>query len=120
MAESITLARPYAEAVFELARDEKRLAEWEQALARMAQIAQDPRVLDVIGNPRVSPDQLTQLFVDTTGTLSDSQKNFVRTLVDSERLAVLPEIHQLFVALKNRHEGVKQARITSAFALDEA
>lgn len=119
MAESLTLARPYAEAVFELARDEKKLAEWEQALARMALIADDPRVLDVIGNPKIGSDQLAQLFIDVTGGLSESQKNFVRTLVDNERLVVLPEIHTLFVELKNRHEGVKQAHITSAFPLDE-
>ncbi|MFL6648353.1 MAG: F0F1 ATP synthase subunit delta [Sulfurifustaceae bacterium] len=120
MAESLTLARPYAEAVFALARDENALAGWEGALARMALIAQDPRVHDVIGNPKIGPDQLAQLFIDVTGGLSDSQKNFVRTLVDNERLAVLPEIHTLFVELKNRHEGVKQAHITSAFPLDDA
>ena len=120
MAESITLARPYAEAVFALACDENTLPAWERALARMALIAADPRVLDVIGNPNVGPEQVAQLFVDVTGGLSDAQNNFVRTLVDNERLSVLPEIHALFVDLKNRHEGVKQAHITSAFPLDDA
>lgn len=119
MAENITLARPYAEAVFGLARDAKALGSWQQALERLALIAQDPGTREVIGNPRITPDQLTHLFIDVAGGLSDAQKNFVRTLVDNERLPVLPEIHQLFVALKNRHEGVKQAHITSAFPLDE-
>lgn len=120
MAESITLARPYAEAVFELARDEKKLADWERTLERMALIAEDARVQDVIGNPKIGTEQLAQLFIDVAGGgLSESQKNFVRTLVENERLSVLPEIHTLFVDLKNRHEGVKQAHITSAFPLDE-
>lgn len=119
MAEELTLARPYAEAAFELARDEQQLDVWDRALARLALIAEDPGTQDAIGNPKVAPDQLVQLFIDVAGGLTDSQKNFVRTLVDNERLTVLPEIRQLYVRLKHRHEGIKQAHITSAFPLDD-
>lgn len=119
MAEELTLARPYAEAAFELARDEKQLDAWEQALARLGLIAQDPAAHDAIGNPRIGPEPLAQLFIDVAGRLTDGQKNFVRTLVDNERLGVLPEIYRLYLRLKNRHEGVKQAHITSAFPLDD-
>jgi F-type H+-transporting ATPase subunit delta len=120
MAESVTLARPYAEAVFELARDENKLGAWEQSLERMGRIAGDASVQSVVGDPKIGADRLNQFFIDLSGDLSQTQKNFVRTLVDSERLLVLPEIHQLFVGLKNRHEGVKQVHITSAFPLDDA
>lgn len=119
MAENLTLARPYAEAVFELARDQNQLGPWQQALERLARAAQDPQLRALVGNPRISPEQLARLFIDVAGGLTDAQKNFVRTLVDNERALVLPEIHELFVRLKNRHEGVRQARITSAFPLDE-
>lgn len=120
MAEAITLARPYAEAVFQLAREANALASWEQALARLALVAQDDGVRDLVANPRVSADQVAHLFNDTAGPLNDAQKNFVRTLLDNERLLVLPQIHELFVELKNRHEGVKHAHITTAFPLDDA
>lgn len=120
MAESVTLARPYAEAAFELARDRNALAPWQDALARLAGVAQDERARDLVHNPKASSDQVAQLFADVAGGLSEEQKNFVRQLVDNERLLVLPEIHDLFVALRNRHEGIKQAHITSAFPLDDA
>lgn len=119
MAESITLARPYAEAVFELARDGNALASWRDVLERLAAIAKDAALRDLVNNPKVKADQLTQIFVDIAGELSDEQTNFVGTLVDNERLLVLPEIYQLFVELKNRHEGVRQAHVVSAFPLDE-
>jgi F-type H+-transporting ATPase subunit delta len=119
VAEELTLARPYAEAAFELARDDKQLDAWEQVLARLALVAEDPAARDAIGNPRIGPDQLAQLFIDVAGGLNDAQKNFVHTLVDNERLTVLPEIHQLYRRLKQRHEGVRQAHITSAFPLDD-
>jgi F-type H+-transporting ATPase subunit delta len=119
MAEAITLARPYAEAAFELARDHKALAAWETALTRLAAIARDEGIRDLVNNPRTQADQLAQVLFDVAGELNDGQKNFVRTLIDNERLLVLPEIHELFMTLKNRHEGVKQAHVTSAFPLDQ-
>jgi F-type H+-transporting ATPase subunit delta len=119
MAENQTLARPYAEAAFAIARASKVLDAWAAALARMAAVAKDAGVRDVVGNPKVTPEQLSQFFADTVGKLTDDQKNFVRILIDNERLLVLPEIYELFIDLKNKHEGVKQAHITSAFPLDE-
>ena len=63
----------------------------------------------------------TRLGLDVAGAgLSAEQQNYVRVLVDNERLQVLPEIRDLFVALKNEHEGVKEANITSAFPMDDA
>src|SRR6185436_12060776 len=120
MAENVTLARPYAEAAFKLARDGKTLPAWKDALDRMAIIAADPEMQTLIANPKVLPAQLAQLFLDVTGKVAEEQKNFVRVLVENERLVLLPEIRDLFVALKNEHEGVKEAYITSAFALDDA
>jgi len=61
------------------------------------------------------------LFLDVAGAgLSAEQQNYVRVPVDNERLQVLPEIRDLFVALKNEHEGIKEAKITSAFPMDDA
>jgi F-type H+-transporting ATPase subunit delta len=120
VAENLTLARPYAEAAFDLARAGGSLDAWEQALARMAQVANDPQMQQCIGNPKFTSEKLAQLFIDVCGKIADASKNFVRILVDNERLPVLPEIHELFVRLKNSHEGVKQAQVTSAFPLDEA
>ena len=43
----------------------------------------------------------------------------MQALVDNDRLAVVPEIRALFEDLKRKHEGVLEAQITSAFALDQ-
>jgi F-type H+-transporting ATPase subunit delta len=120
VAENLTLARPYAEAAFELARAGNSLEAWEQALERMAQVANDPQMQQCIGNPKFTAEKLAELFIDVCGKIADAPKNFVRILVDNERLPVLPEIHELFVRLKNSYEGVKQARVTSAFPLDDS
>ena len=120
MAENVTLARPYAEAAFQLARANSALGPWQQALDRMAAVAADAQMLECIANPRLLSSQVSQLFLDVAGSLSAEQQNFVRLLVDNERLQVLPEIRDLYVELKNGQEGVQEADIASAFPLDDA
>jgi F-type H+-transporting ATPase subunit delta len=120
MAENVTIARPYADAAFKLARGADALGPWAEALERLAAIATDPAMRECIGDPKLTNDQLHGLFVEVAGaSLSPDQQNFVRILVENERLQVLPEICELFVELKNEHEGVKEAYITSAFAIDD-
>jgi len=120
MAENITLARPYADAAFQLARGTNALGPWQQALDRMAAVAADAQMVECITNPRLLPAQVAQLFLDVVGSVSAEQQNFVRLLVDNERLQVLPEIRDLYVELKNGQEGVQEANIASAFPLDDA
>lgn len=120
MAENVTIARPYADAAFELARGAGALGPWSDALDRLAAVAADPDMLACFSDPKLSADQINKLVLDVSGTLSAEQQNFVRVLVESERLQVLPEIRDLFVALKNEHEGVLEAEIASAFPLDDA
>ncbi len=120
MAENITLARPYADAAFQLARATNALGPWQQALDRMAAVAADAQMVECITNPRLLPAQVAQLFLDVVGSVSAEQQNFVRLLVDNERLQVLPEIRDLYVELKNGQEGVQEAEIASAFPLDDA
>ena len=120
MAENVTIARPYADAAFELARGADALAPWSEALDKLAAIIADETMGECIANPQLSQDQLSQLVLDVAGNaLSPEQQNFVRVLVANDRLSVLPEIRDLFEIKKNNHEGVKEADIASAFPIDD-
>ncbi len=120
MAENVTIARPYADAAFELARGEGALGPWSEALDRLASVAADSDMQACFKDPNLSNDQLNKLVLEVSGDLNVEQQNFVRVLVENERLQVLPEIRDLFVAHKNEHEGVLEAEIASAFPLDDA
>ena len=120
MAENVTIARPYADAAFELARGAGALGPWSEVLDRLASVAADSDMQACFNDPKMSADQLNKLMLEVAGELNTEQQNFIRVLVESERLQVLPEIRDLFVALKNEQEGVMEARIASAFPLDDA
>ncbi len=121
MADKTTVARPYARAAFEEARDARRLGPWSEALRTAAAVVQDPRVHRLLGNPAVSDAQLAQLVMDLAGPqLDEHGRNFVRTLVHNRRLACLPEISALFDRLKDEAEGVVDVTVTSAAPLGNA
>lgn len=120
MAESQTIARPYAEAAFKLAREQGTLPAWSDALARLAAVASTDVARELIGNPQLTAAQVAALFGEGAGLLTDEQRNFARLLADNERLGVLPEIAVQFEALRNDFEGVVDARIESAYPLTDA
>ena len=121
MAEVTTLARPYAEAVFKLADQSGGLANWATVLARLSEAADHPDLHAAIGDPKIPSDKLVDLFVSTAGGAPSAEvSNFITLLARNGRLALLPQIHDQFETMKREREGVLQAEITSAFAMDEA
>jgi len=121
MADRLTIARPYARAAFEEARQQGRLAAWSESLRTAAQVVQDRRVQALLGNPRVTAPQLAQLVIGIAGPkLGEEGANFVATLADNHRLGFLPEIATLFDDFKDAAEGVADVTLTSAAAVDTA
>jgi F-type H+-transporting ATPase subunit delta len=121
MAELATIARPYAEAAFRLATDENALPAWSDMLRFLATIVRDPQVASALDNPKLDAPQKESLLLSVAGDrVAGLARNFVRVLMEADRVTVLPEIVRLFDELKANAEGVAEARIDSAFPLDDA
>ncbi len=121
MAESVTIARPYAQAVFRLARESKALAAWSERLQRLATVAQDAEMTKIVGNPKFSAGQVADLLVSLSGEAGNQElASFVGILAENERLDVLTQIQEIYEQLKSADEGIKDAVITSAYPLDDA
>lgn len=120
MAENVTIARPYAEAAFNLASERKALAKWSEMLAFLEVVVQEPQVQSIIGNPNFSAAQIENLLLGVCDEKIDGAgRNFVQVLARNDRLALLPEIRQLFEQRKAEQEGVLEAKISSAFSMSE-
>ena len=119
MTDTVTIARPYAQAVFRLAKESKALPLWSARLQRLALVAQDPEMLRIIGNPRFSARQVADLFASLSGESGDQElAAFIGLLAENERLVLLTQIQEIYEQLKSADEGVKEALITSAFPLN--
>jgi F-type H+-transporting ATPase subunit delta len=118
MAELTTIARPYAEAAFRIAREGNALTVWSQMLRFLSDVAADPQAAGALDNPKLTAADKTALLLSIGGDRLDATgRHFVRVLVDADRIAVLPQIRELFEALKHEADGVADARIDSAFPL---
>jgi len=121
MAERLTIARPYAKAVFALARVGKRLPQWSTALQVAASVVTDARVAALLGNPGVSAEQLVTLITGVGGAAFDEHaKNLIRTLAANKRLGYLPEIAARYEQLRADAERTVDVTVTSAVELSAA
>ncbi|MGC3874434.1 F0F1 ATP synthase subunit delta [Halomonas sp. GXIMD04776] len=120
MAETSTVARPYAKATYELAQANKKLAAWSDMLKLMARVATDDDMQSsVLGNPRLSSEEKAGVVIDVCGkALDEKGRNLVRTLAQRNRLAALPDIAEQFELLKAQQEKRMDVTIVSAFPLD--
>ena len=120
MAEYATIARPYAQAVFELARNSAGFPRWSETLGFLAAVAQDPQVATLLDSPRLTGKQLAELFLGICGEhIDESGANLVRLLAENRRLVVLPEIAQAYEAFRHDAEGVIYGELISAYPASE-
>lgn len=119
MAELSTIARPYAEALFQAVRNEgANLESWSGLLNEFAALAKLDDVREALTDPRLNDAQRVELFAGLVKSpVSATARNFIELLVGNDRMLVLPEIAEQFDLLKNQLEGTALAEITSAFAL---
>ena len=120
MAELATIARPYAEALFRVAKS-GNMAAWSDLVSEMAAVAALPDVKSFASNPKLPDAQIAETFLSLLkSNVTPEAKNFVAMLVENGRLTLLPEIGEQFHVLKNEDAGAADAEITSAFELTPA
>ena len=121
MVEQSTLARPYAKAIFKLARGADDRQAWSERLAMLAELAVHEDIERLARNPRVSADQLAGIFCEAAGKMLGEQgRNLVLLLAQNKRLTLLPAIRAEYEILRARAEGTVDVDVATAVPLDEA
>lgn len=119
MAELATLARPYAHAVFDIAKTGGRFPQWSRALALLAAAVSDSRIREMLEAPSLTSEQKAHKLIELCrDELDDRGRRFVHVLARNRRLALLPEISENFEALRAEQERILDAEVISAFPLD--
>lgn len=119
MAELATIARPYAEAMF--AASHSSLAATQGWLDDLAAVAGSAELLQFAANPKVSAEQVYQLIAETQKkALPKRIENFLRTVIENDRLEILPEVARQFRVLADNEAGTAEALIQSAFPIKKA
>jgi F-type H+-transporting ATPase subunit delta len=125
MADTSTIARPYAKALFDVASAERKLAEWSHGLNAAAAVLGDANAKRVLGNPALDEGRRAEFVrkvsvgIKGADVLESSQgRSLLALLAENDRLAVLPEIAAQFDALKAKAENKVKVQLISAAAAD--
>ena len=118
-AELVTIARPYAEAVFALAKERNELPKFSEMLSLLVSVYNDPQLQAAIASPTVTRADIEKLMLAVCGDRIDGNtRNLIQLLIRNGRLSAVAEIRRLFERLKSEDEGVVEAQISSAFPLE--
>ena len=117
MSELATLARPYASAVFKRSKETTTTTNWSDSLAFMSAVMANEDMMRVVSNPKVNKDQLAELVLDVCNKRIDKEAtNFLKLLLQNNRLQLLPYIAKQFEALKADDEGYVDVEVVTAYA----
>ena len=125
MADSSTVARPYAKALFDLASAKRQLAEWSAALRAAAAVVANADAKRALANPALDEPARATLVGSIASSVKGGEllasgegKNLLQVLAENDRLTALPEIAAQFDALKADAENKVNVTVTSATAVD--
>ncbi|MGA9855155.1 MAG: F0F1 ATP synthase subunit delta [Gammaproteobacteria bacterium] len=122
MAETLTLARPYAKAVFELASEHQQAEQWSELLKLLAGFTRNHEAQVMLGDPRIPAAVRAEVFLELcskSGHKPDAHaSNFVKLLAENQRLPILPEIAVEYAALREQAENVVEVELRAAARVD--
>lgn len=123
MAELATIARPYAEALFQASTGADAQAVGQQ-VAALASVSADPALRQFADSPKVNDGLVANVIADVLArqgvTLLPAVQNLLRAVLENGRLPALGEIATQYQALVNATTGVSDAVVYSAFPIDGA
>lgn len=121
MAELATLARPYANAAFDVAKNSGELDRWSRMLAFLAAASGERAMRVLLAAPEVEEVQKAHRLIDVCGDeLNVHARRFVQVLAANKRLPLLAEIQAQFEALRAEEQATLEVVVTSAYPLSEA
>jgi F-type H+-transporting ATPase subunit delta len=120
MTELTTLARPYAEAAYKRAKETGLTDNWTNELGFLSAVMSDERMRKAVSNPKVRRDAFSNSFLGLCeGRLDAEGQNFVRLLIQNQRLNLVGVIADLFAKYRAEDEGYVDVDVASAFDLSD-
>ena len=120
MSELLTQSRPYAEAVFDIAKEEQALDDWVNDLSLVVSTMQNDAVKTLINSPDLSQRKKAEIFASLfEGEISSKVANFVLVIGQANRINLLESVLESFKRLVASEKNQKNVTVASSYALDQ-
>lgn len=111
-------AARYAAGFFQWARDAGALEKVARECVHVQKMLADKKVMSYLTHPLISRQEKNTLLTEMTSYLSPPLGNLIMLLSERNRLPLAPLVFAEFKHLSLREAGVKEAKVTSAVALN--
>ena len=120
MSEKNTLARPYAKAIFQLAKEKNKYQEWVMFFNVLINIVSNQKVLNLIKNPMIAASEKAQFIIEVgEKSFNEREKELVRMLAKNHRLLIVSAIRTLYEQYRAEEEQTLEVEVCSAVVLQE-
>ncbi len=119
MARRDTAARRYAEAAFEIGRDDRTLEAWERDLSRLRAVLANDEVRALAEHPAVAYADKEAVLRRVAGDVSAEAMNLVLLMIRRGRPGAIEKMVERFGELVRRECGVALAEVRTALPLDD-
>mgnify|MGYP000017514578 FL=1 len=119
-----TIAKPYAQAIFEIAEQSNSVLGWSDFLASTTVIMTDKNTKTFIASPSKNKDQKFDLISAlitrmTSKDLSKQEAAFIHLILNNDRSSAISSIANAFEATVSNANKSKNFKVISAYALSE-
>ena len=109
----------YAQAVFEIALETKKLDKWQSDLQKITSIVEETAFQAFLESPRVHFDDKAKLLAERLEDIGPLALNLVLLLVARGRLSIIGDIVAEYQRLLDSYRGIEPAEVSAAIPLDE-
>ena len=113
-------ARRYAQAVFQIATENKEVDKWRSELGTIAETLTDPELRPILEDPKIRLHDKASLTAKCLPGLSQLAINLAKLLVSKQALGIVEQIAAQFNRMADAHEGIEHATVTTAVDLDDS
>ena len=109
----------YSDAIFEIASQDDNLLEWGDFLNDLSEIFKDRKIQKFFLDPKINNNDKVALISESDIESDDKKINFLRLVIEKNKLFLIDSIHERYKKLIDLNNGVKRAEIITAFELTE-
>jgi len=128
MSEYITIARPYAKAIFDIAKNSNSLESVDSFLNYLVNVVNDPSVISIIKNRTINYNDKSRMIIgffdnfdfNLDNKLIKDLNNFIFVLAYYGRLLCIVDIHFLYKQYMNQALGFIEAIIKVPYAISSS
>lgn len=113
---ALTAAKVYAEAMFSIAREESKTAEYAGELAMLGKVfKENPELYEVLGSPAIQPSERMQALEGIfKERVSERVYSFLSLLIEKRRVNLLEGIAGAYAGLMDEASGVMEVTATAS------